>query len=306
MSLPSAVRAHLAHFTADNPGSKANLARILMHGKLGGSGKMIILPVDQGFEHGPGRSFSINPQAYDPNYLLQLAVDGGVNAFAGPLGLLECVAEQYAAQVPLILKVNSGNAMVRKECMDQAVTATVDDALRLGCAGIGFTLYPGADSTYAQQEELRELTREAKAKGLAVIVWSYPRGNMSKDGETAIDVIAYGAHMAALMGAHIIKVKLPSAHLEFTEAKKMYEQNKVPVTTLAERVRHVVQSCFAGQRMVIFSGGPLADDADVLAEATAIRDGGGQGSIIGRNCFQRPRDQALKLLNDMYGVFLGK
>lgn len=307
MSLPVVVRRQLDQYESDNPGTKANLAKLLMHGRLGGTGRMIVLPVDQGFEHGPGRSFSMNPPSYDPHYLLQLGVDAGVSAFAGPPGLIENVADTFAGQIPLILKLNSGNSMVRfKENADQAVTASVDDALRLGCSAIGFTVYPGSDATYDMYEELRELTREAKSKGLVVIAWSYPRGGtISKDGETALDVISYGAHMAALMGAHIIKVKLPTDYLELPEAKKIYEANNVPRATLADRVRHVVQCCFNGRRIVIFSGGPTRSNEEVLAEARAIMEGGGQGSIMGRNAFQRPRDEALQLLDQVTKVYLG-
>jgi class I fructose-bisphosphate aldolase len=302
------VREILSHYESDNPGTKANLARILMTGRLGGTGRAVILPVDQGFEHGPARSFAPNPPAYDPHYHFQLAVDAGLNAFAAPLGMLECGADTFAGQIPLILKVNSGNSLARnKEAPTQTITASVRDALRLGCSAIGYTIYPGSDAQYPMMDELRGLIEEAKAHGLAAVVWSYPRGgSLSKQGETAMDVVAYAAHMAALLGAHIIKVKLPSAHLEQPEAKKVYEDRKIDLSTQAKRVAHVVQSLFNGKRIVVFSGGEAKGETSVFDDARAIRDGGGNGSIIGRNSFQRSREDALKLLDTVINIYLGK
>lgn len=307
MRVTQKVRKILSYYESDNPGVKNNLARLMMQGKLGGTGQMVILPVDQGFEHGPGRSFSPNPPAYDPHYHFQLAVEAGLSAYAAPLGWLEAGADTFAGSIPTILKMNSSNSLLDKSLApDQAVTSTVQDALRLGCSAVGFTIYPGSDASLEMFEEIRELAAEARACGLGVIIWSYARGALSKQGETAIDVISYGAHMAALLGAHIIKVKLPSAHLENEEAKKQYEKYKVKIDTLADRVRHVVQSCFNGRRMVIFSGGEAKSTQDVLDDARAIYEGGGNGSIIGRNCFQRSKEDALVLLSQMVDVLRGK
>ena len=155
-------------------------------------------------------------------------------------------------------------------------------------------------------EELRALAAEAKAKGLAVVVWSYPRGSLSKDGETGMDICAYAAHMAALLGAHIVKVKLPTSFVEQPEAKKIYEEQHTDIAALPARVAQVVKACFDGRRVVVFSGGAAKDTASVLDEARAIRDGGGNGSIIGRNSFQRPRAEALELLDRLVQIYLGK
>lgn len=308
MALTRAVKNILSWYEADNPGTKANLGRMLMHGKLGGTGKMVILPVDQGFEHGPARSFAPNAAAYDPHYHFQLAIDAGLNAYAAPLGMLEAGADTFAGAIPLILKVNSNNSLVAKDAApDQAVTATVYDALRLGCSAIGFTIYPGSHQAYDQMEEIREMAAEAKSLGMAVVIWSYPRGaGLSKDGETAMDVTAYAAHIAALLGAHIIKVKPPTAHLEQAEAKKAYEQANIAVGTLAERIAHIKQTTFGGKRLVIFSGGGAKGNDDVLQEVRAIAQGGGDGSIMGRNSFQRPREEALALLKDIVNVYKGR
>jgi len=307
MGLTRRVREILDGYEGESAGTKANLARILMAGRLGGTGKLVILPVDQGFEHGPARSFATNPLAYDPHYHYSLAIEAGCSAYAAPLGWLQAGADTFRGKIPTILKLNSANSLARqKEAPDQAVTGSVADALRIGCAAIGFTVYPGSDAQYAQMEEIAELSREAKAKGLAVVIWSYPRGgDLSKEGETAVDVVAYAAHMAALQGASIVKVKLPSAHLENKDAKKIYEEKKIPIATMAERVRHIVQCCFNGKRVVVFSGGAAKDANSVFEDARAIKEGGGNGSIIGRNSFQRPRADALKLLDELIRIYQG-
>lgn len=308
MKITRRVKDILANYESDSPGVKANLARILMEGKLGGTGKLVILPVDQGFEHGPARSFAPNPAGYDPHYHYQLAIDAGCNAYAAPLGSLEAGADTFAGAIPTILKMNSSNSLSReKDAPDQAVTASIDDALRLGCSAIGFTIYPSSDAMFDQYEEIRELSAEAKAVGLATVLWSYPRGGgLSKDGELAMDVIGYAAHMAALLGAHIIKVKLPSAHLEQAEAKKVYESKGIDISSQAARVKHVMQCAFNGRRIVVFSGGATKGEDAVFDDARAIRDGGGNGSIIGRNAFQRPKDEALALLDRIMKIYQNK
>ena len=295
----------LSWYRSENPGVLTNLARLLNHGRLTGTGKLVIYPVDQGFEHGPGRSFAPNPTGYDPHYHFQLAIDAGCNAYAAPLGFLEAGAADFAGQIPLILKLNNHDGLQDEVDPLGAQTASVSDALRLGCVGIGYTIYPGTALRRLQYEQLRELTREAKSAGLAVIVWSYPRGgDLSKAGETALDVTAYAAHIAAELGAHVIKVKLPSSHLEQAAAKEVYEAQQIPRDTLTERVRHVVQGTFNGRRLIIFSGGAKKDDdTAVLDEVRAIRDGGGFGSIIGRNVFQRPRVDSLRLLDSMMQIY---
>ena len=305
MALTRKVKEILSWYESDNPGTKANLARMLMTGKLGGTGKMVILPVDQGFEHGPARSFAANPAAYDPHYHFKLAIDAGLNAYAAPLGMIEAGAETFAGAIPTILKVNSSNSLVGKEMQpDQAITGSVKEALRLGCSAIGFTIYPGSDAVMGQMEEIREMTQEAKAHGLVVVMWSYPRGaGLSKEGETAIDVTAYAAHLAALLGAHIIKVKPPTAHIEQAEAKKVYEKSGVKIDTLKDRIAHIKQTTFGGRRLVIFSGGGAKSNEEVLAEVGEIAAGGGDGSIMGRNAFQRPKDEALGLLSEIVGIY---
>jgi class I fructose-bisphosphate aldolase len=305
MRITQRVKRILDHYESDNPGTKANLARILMEGKLGGTGRLVILPVDQGFEHGPARSFAPNPAAYDPHYHFQLAIEAGLSAYAAPLGMIEAGASTYAGAIPTILKVNSSNSLATSK--DQAVTGSVGDALRLGCSAIGFTIYPGSEYAFDQMEELRDLAEEAKQAGLAVVVWSYPRGpNLDKVAETAVDICAYAAHMAALMGAHIIKVKPPTEHVSLEAAKKTYETQKIDISTLAKRVEHVIQSSFAGKRIVVFSGGEAKGLDGLYQEVRGLRDGGANGSIIGRNTFQRPKAEALAMLAKIIEIYQGK
>lgn len=299
------VKEILSWYGSDNPGTLTNLARLLNHGKLGGTGKLVLLPVDQGFEHGPARSFAPNPPAYDPRYHFELAIAAGCNGYAAPLGFLEAGAREFAGEIPLILKANDHDVLLNESDPTQALTGSVEDALRLGCVGIGFTIYPGSAHRFEMYEQIRACAEEAKRHGLIVMIWSYARGSgLSKTGETAIDVIGYAAQIAAQLGAHIIKVKLPNEHIELEAARKVYEKEQIPIATLSERVRHVVQCAFYGRRIVIFSGGVIESDDALLDEMRAIHAGGGFGSIIGRNSFQRSKPDALRLLNtimDIYG-----
>lgn len=308
MRATKAVQKILSHYEGETPGVKANLCRMLMEGRLGGTGRMIILPVDQGFEHGPARTYAPNPASYDPHYHYQLAIDAGLNAYAAPLGMLEAGADSFAGQIPTILKVNSANSLMSGTAgKNQAITGSVDDALRLGCSAIGFTIYPGSDAALEMYEEISAMRAEAAARGIATVIWSYPRGEaVTKDGETAIDVCAYGAQIAALLGAHIIKIKLSTDHLMLPEAKKVYEAQKIDVATQAARVRHCMEASFAGRRIVVFSGGAIKGEDGVYDDARAIRDGGGHGSIIGRNSFQRSRPEALAMLTKLVEIYKGR
>jgi len=304
MKITPRVKEILSWYSSDSPGTLTNLARLLGSGKLGGTGKLVILPVDQGFEHGPARSFAPNPPGYDPDYHFQLAIDSGCNAYAAPLGFIEAGAAKFAGQIPLILKLNNSDSLAKMDQPVSAITGSVDEALRLGCVGIGYTIYPGSGARNRQFEDLRAITEEAKRKGLVVVVWSYPRGaGVSKDGETAVDVAGYAAQIAAQLGAHLIKVKPPRDLVEGAEAKKVFEKYAIPTKTLADRVRHVVQSAFNGKRIVIFSGGEAKGTDEVLTEIRGLKEGGSFGSIVGRNAFQRPRAEALKLLDEVMKIY---
>lgn len=298
------VKQILSWYATDNPGTLTNLARMLNHGRLGGTGKLVILPVDQGFEHGPARSFAKNPAGYDPRYHFELGIEAGCNAYAAPLGFLEAGAAEFAGDIPLILKLNNSDSLYAGDDPCPALTGGVEDALRLGCSAIGFTIYPGSAHRNEMYGQIRELCEEAKHAGLAVVVWSYPRGaGLSKEGETAIDVVAYAAQIAAQLGAHLIKVKPPTAHIEQDAARKVYEAEGIPIDTLADRVRHVVQSAFNGRRIVIFSGGAAQGSDALIEEIRGLADGGAFGSIVGRNSFQRPRTEAIELLHSIMDIY---
>jgi fructose-bisphosphate aldolase, class I len=301
------VREILSWYGAENIGVLTNMARMLNHGKLAGTGKLVILPVDQGFEHGPARSFAKNPDGFDPSYHFELAIESGCNAYAAPLGALEVCARDYAGEIPLILKINNSDVLYGSKAPISALTSSVDDALRLGCAGIGFTIYPGSSHRKQMYEEIAEASRQAKKAGLAVVIWSYARGEqLSKEGETGIDVIAYSAHIASQLGANIVKVKPPSAFIEQAEAKKVYEAQGIKINTMADRIKHVVHSCFNGKRIVIFSGGEAKSTPDLLEEVKQLAQGGAFGSIMGRNAFQRPKKESIELLHNVMEAFAGK
>ncbi len=298
------VKEILSWYRGENPGILSNLARLMNTGNLAGTGKFVILPVDQGFEHGPARSFAPNPPAYEPKYHFELALEAGCNAYAAPFGFLAAHAAEFAGQMPLILKLNNSDSLYKDNNPCPAVTSSVRDALQLGCAAVGYTIYPGSSLRNTMYEQLREITEEARAVGLAVVVWSYPRGeSLSKNGETAIDVVSYGAQIACQLGAHIVKVKPPTAHLELDAAKKVYEKSGIPIASLKERAQHVIQSSFGGKRIVIFSGGETKDDREFLEEVRQLAAGGSFGSIIGRNSFQRSKPEAVRLLETVQAIY---
>ncbi|CAK8162724.1 fructose-bisphosphate aldolase, class I [Candidatus Xenohaliotis californiensis] len=300
----------LENYNGENPGIKTNLARMLIHGALANTGKMVILPVDQGFEHGPDKSFGSNPCAYDPEYHITLAIEAGLSAFAAPLGMLEATADKYAGQIPLILKINS-STLLNSNTLDpyQAIYASVESALKLGCIGIGFTIYPGSDSYTNMIESLAPIIEQAKQFGLICVVWAYARGSgIKKIHETALDIVSYAAHMACLLGAHIVKVKPPTYNLLQNPAldksypKDCFNSNDEKIAQTAA-IKHIIKSCFNGKRMVIFSGGAATDEQNLLKTIECIKDGGGNGSIIGRNAFQRPRKDALLLLKQIINIY---
>lgn len=302
--MSESVERILANYAGETPGVIGNLRRMLNTGTLAGTGKMVILPVDQGFEHGPARSFGPNVAGYDPEYHPSLAVETGCNAYAAPLGFIEAIAHKYAGTLPLILKVNNSDSLGGPASPQSALTSSVKDAVRLGCSAIGFTIYPGSATRNSMYEQIRDLTREAREAGLPTVLWAYPRGEgISKDGETGLDVVAYSAHIAAQLGAHIIKVKLPTAFIEQKEAKKVYDGQDF--SKLSDRVKHVMQASFEGKRIVVFSGGAAKGTAEVLDEIRGIAAGGGNGSIMGRNSFQRSRADGAKLLRDAMEIMRG-
>ena len=305
MKITKKTQKILDNYSSELPSVKAKLYNILMSGKLAGTGNLVILPVDQGLEHGPDRSFAKNVSAYDPEYHYNLAIDAELSAYAAPYGFLSACVDKFAGQIPTILKMNSNNSLISSENQpDQAITSSVKDALDLGCSAVGFTIYPGSDNSISLIEEAKEIIREAKSYGLASVIWSYPRGaGISKKGETAVDICAYAAHIAALIGAHIIKVKPPTDYIEQPEVQKIVKEQNIDLSTLKSRVNHVTKSCFNGKRLVVFSGGSSKDKDSILSEIKQIKEGGGSGSIIGRNTFQRERSDALDMLWQVCSIY---
>ena len=299
--MSEAVEKILANYAGETPAVIGNLRRMLNHGTLAGTGKMVILPVDQGFEHGPGRTFEPNPAGYDPGYHPKLAVESGCNAYAAPLGFIEAVAHQYAGHLPLIFKVNNSDLLADVGGYQSALTSNVEDAIRLGCSAIGFTIYPGSSMRNETYQQIRDLIAEARSVGLPTVMWAYARGSMAKEDETALDVIAYSAHIACQLGAHVVKVKPPTERLARDDARKYYE--KIPHATMKDRIAHVKKAAFDGKRIVIFSGGAAKGKDEVLEEIRGIHAGGGNGSIMGRNAFQRPWDESVALLREVMEIY---
>jgi len=306
MYLTKEVKEILANYEGETPSVKSNLARLLMTGKLSGTGKMVILPVDQGFEHGPDKSFSENLPSYDPEYHIKLAVAAGLNAYAAPKGMLEAISDEFRGTIPLILKANCSNSLISSKLQpNQAIIGNIKDALYLGCTGIGFTIYPGSDYSLHMIQEVSELISEAKSYGLIIIIWSYPRGgDLSGDDETAMDVISYAIHIAASIGGNIIKVKLPSNIFKTESMSQMLSNNSKSYKFLGNRIKHVMHSAFARKRLVLFSGGHTKNEELIYKEIMAIKIGGGNGSIIGRNAFQRPYQKALNLFSNVTNIYL--
>lgn len=259
--------------------------------------------MDQGVEHGPAASFAVNPKAYDPAYHFQLAIEAGCNAYAAPFGFLAACAREFAGEIPLILKINNSNSLHKQAKKPlSAITSSIEQALKLGCAAVGFTIYPGSETSLLAYESAAQIGEQAREAGLAFVLWSYPRGSsLSKQGETALDIVSYAAHIACQLGAHIIKVKAPSHVIE--RESEIYQKHKIPTKNLDDRVAHVIQSSFNGRRIVIFSGGANKNTQDLLQEINLLAQGGSFGSIIGRNAFQRPKAEALELLKNIINIY---
>jgi class I fructose-bisphosphate aldolase len=297
------VKEILSWYKTENNGVLTNLCKLLNTGTLAGTGKMVILPVDQGFEHGPVRSFGVNPPAFDPKYHFELALESGCNGYAAPYGQLAATAGDFIGEIPIIVKANNSETLYNPKSSFSAVTCSIKECLRLGATAVGFTIYPGSSERKDMYQEIVELSEEARSYGLPVILWSYARGEqVSKDGETAVDVVAYSAQIACQLGAHIVKVKPPTAHIEQDAARKQYEKAGIKIDTLSDRIRNVVNSCFGGKRIVIFSGGEAKGDAELLEEIRQINAGGGFGSIMGRNAFQRPKAEGVKILRQAMAI----
>jgi fructose-bisphosphate aldolase, class I len=311
----SRVEEILSWYPAFTGTQSENLLKLINFGRIGGSGNFVILPVDQGFEHGPGRSFEPSPSMYDPCNQAQLAIDAGCNAYAAPLGSLE-IANSLIKEsgIPTILKVNNHDGMMPDgNDPSPATTSWVEDAVRLGCAAVGFTIYPGSEKAREMYEQVRMLVADARKAGLIVVVWTYPRGSgltpadeslSPKDIETAVDVVAYAVQIAALLGAHIIKCKPPKGVIGLKDSVKRGVYKDTSIINLEDRIRIIMKAAFSGKRIVINSGGESKGSEEIINEVIELKNGGSFGSIVGRNAFQRPQSEAVELLNKIQDIYV--
>ena len=299
------VKQILSWYSSDNVGVKTNLARLMNHGTLAGTGKFVILPVDQGFEHGPARSFAPNPPAYDPDYHFQLAIDSGCNAYAAPLGSLEASADKFAGPDPAHPQAEQLRHARQDGPALQRGHRHVKDARAPRLLAIGYTIYPGSGARNSDVRGPPRAHPRGEGRGPADGRLGVParRGPLEGRRDRPSTSSAYAAQISCQLGAHVIKVKPPKDFIEQAEAKKVFEKYGIPTKTLADRVKHVVQSAFNGKRIVIFSGGEAKGTDELLEDVRGIAAGGGFGSIMGRNAFQRPRAEALKLLADVMDIF---
>jgi fructose-bisphosphate aldolase, class I len=282
------------------PGKRARLRRLLF--EFGpGSGTLMLLPIDQGIEHGP-RDFFPNPDSKDPEYQFRLASEGGYSAIACQIGLATKYYPDYAGQVPLILKVNGKTDVPPSDEAFSATNASVEDAVRLGADAVGYTLYVGSPR---QDEDLHQLkgVREACERfGMPLVIWSYPRGRdiEAKGGQNSFYAIDYAARMAMEMGADIVKLNMPKLDPE-KDKDSPAPYNEMEVDQ-AEAIRHCVAS--AGRALVVLSGGSKVDDETVLGNTRMVMEAGGSGVIFGRNVWQREWSEALEIIGQIKETLL--
>lgn len=257
-----------------------------------GNGKLLILPIDQGLEHGPIDMFA-NPESIDPDFQFRLAVEGAFSAIALHIGLAEKYAGKYAGEIPIVLKLNGKTNIPSDDEALSPLTASVEDAVRIGADAVGYTLYVGSPNQVADFTQLRQVRQDATRFGLPLIVWSYPRGRAIelKGGRDSLYAVDYAARVANELGADVVKLNVPA-----TDPNKKADQPS-PYDSMeldyGERVRKVVES--AGKTMTIFSGGSKIGDEDVLKKAKICMENGARGLIFGRNIWQRDWEDALDM-----------
>jgi fructose-bisphosphate aldolase, class I len=281
-----------------SPGKRTRLKRLLyQHGP--GGGTLLVLPIDQGLEHGPADFFA-NPDSLDPSYQYELAVEGKFSAIALHIGLAEKYYHEYAGDIPLVLKLNGKTNVPSDAQSFSGPTGTVEDAVRLGADAIGYTLYvgsPAQDRDFAQFTQIRE---EADRLGIPVVVWAYPRGEAiaKKGGKESLYAIDYAARVALELGADIVKVNYPVPSEKDAESPAPYNTLKL---TAAEAFRKVVES--AGRALVLVSGGEKVGDTELLSKVRDSMDDGATGIIFGRNMWQRPKADALRMTRELHAIF---
>jgi class I fructose-bisphosphate aldolase len=296
-----------------------NLQALFDHGRLGGTGYVSILPVDQGIEHSAGASFAPNPMYFDPENLVRLAIEGGTNAVASTFGVLGAVSRKYAHKIPFIVKLNHNELLTMPNAYDQIMFGSVQRAFELGAAGVGATIYFGSDESRRQIVEVARAFEEAHRLGMFTVLWCYLRNsNFKADGtdyHVAADLTGQANHIGVTIEADIIKQKLPENNNGYGAMNQngtygktnelVYE--KLTTDNPIDLTRYQVANCYLGRSGLINSGGASSGESD-LAEAvkTAVinKRAGGTGLISGRKAFQRPFDEGVALLQAIQDVYL--
>jgi class I fructose-bisphosphate aldolase len=296
-----------------------NLQRLFDHGRLGGTGYVSILPVDQGIEHSAGASFAPNPEYFDPENIVKLAIEGGCNAVASTLGVLGSVSRKYAHKIPFIVKVNHNEFLSYPNAFDQIKFSSVKRAKELGAAGIGATIYFGSDESRRQIVEVAELFEEAHREGLFTVLWCYLRNPAFKVGgvdyHTSADLTAQANHLGVTIEADIIKQKLPTNNGGYNALNQESSYGKTSPLIYSELTtdhpidltRYQLANCYMGRAPLINSGGEskgATDLAEAVTTAVVNKRAGGAGLISGRKAFQRPLVEGVGLLNAIQDVYL--
>jgi len=270
-------------------GKRVRMHRLLYEYGVG-NGTLMVLPIDQGLEHGPVDFFA-NPASKDPAFQWELALEGGYSALACHWGLARFYMEKYAGRVPLILKLNGKTAIPSDEEAFSALTSTVEDAVALGADAIGYTLFVGSPRQADDFRQFLEVRNKAEKYGMPIVVWSYPRGSAieAKGGRDSLYAVDYAARVAHELGADVIKINIPQKKNQAAEPKPYNQLDWSP----EEAIRRVIES--AGRSLVIFSGGSKVSDEDLLAKVNSTMEQGATGLIFGRNMWQRPKDGALAI-----------
>jgi len=280
------------------PGKKARLYDMAYrHGV--GNGTLLILPIDHGLEHGPV-DFLGNPDAADPTYQFELAVQGGFNGIACQIGFAEKYFRRFAGKVPLVLKLNGKTNIPSDDEAHSPLNATVEDAVRLGAHAVGYTLYVGSPQQSRHQEDFRKVRRDAERYGLPIVMWAYPRGSAveAKGGRDSLYAVDYAARVAMELGADVVKLNAPQKSDRDELMPKKYREIEWDYADGARRVIHSAQ-----HTPVLFSGGSKVSDEDLLEKARTVMEAGATGLIFGRNMWQRPMDDALAITREVKAMF---
>lgn len=293
-----------------------NLASMFNHGRLGGTGYLSILPVDQGIEHSAGASFAPNPDYFDPANIIELAIDGGCNAVATTYGVLGSVARKYAHKIPFMLKINHSELFSYPNTYDQVPFASVERAFDMGCVAVGATVYWGSEESRRQLQEISDIFSRAHELGMFTVLWCYVRNNaFVKDGvdyQGSADLTGQANHLGVTIGADIIKQKLPENNggykaIKFGKTSELV-YSKLTTDNPIDLTRYQVANCYMGRAGLINSGGPSGKDDLAQAVLTAVinKRAGGTGLISGRKAFQKPRKEGVEILHAIQDVYLDK